>query len=555
MSVPCLIAPQFFQPRVASTTLPIVTIAHRIFQIVILVIFFRGIKNGGRSNLCHDGALKRFAFIQCKFRGICRLLLHFIVVKNATAILRTRVTELPVRHRGVDVVPEHVEQFFIRNLTGVINDLHRFGVTSPACRNLLIGRVFLGPADVSGCRRDHPIEYIEWSLHAPKASAGEGGNGSYCWFSLGGRRRSLCLQQAQARDADDGEQDDAGYRLWHGLFLINKKLRLSSDCGEQRCSSVAVSLQHIRVCESPGFIGYAIPWIVVSPITDKTLPQQFMRTYPYRLVNVFAESVFGGNPLCVFEAGEGLSDTEMQALALQFNLSETTFVLPSDRATARVRIFTPTFEMAFAGHPTLGSAHVVRELRSAGDELSLEMKAGLIPVAASGDLWTLRANAPTFRDVALSTAELAAMLGLAPHDVLPSAIWVNTGSEQLIIALSSADAVRRAAPKADLLAKIASDAGRSMSYVFAPNGDGKLVSRFFFLKHGGIVEDPGTGSATANLGGWFISNNALLPLEYKIDQGEAVDRACRIGLKVDAAKQIFVSGRVIEIGRGAVTLP
>ncbi|MBC7623489.1 MAG: PhzF family phenazine biosynthesis protein [Aeromicrobium sp.] len=280
-----------------------------------------------------------------------------------------------------------------------------------------------------------------------------------------------------------------------------------------------------------------------------------MRTYPYRLVNVFAESVFGGNPLCVFETGEALSDIEMQALALQFNLSETTFVLPSDRATARVRIFTPTFEMAFAGHPTLGSAHVVRELRSAGDELSLEMKAGLIPVTAAGDLWTLRAKAPTFRDVALSKAELAAMLGLKPDDVLPSATWVNTGSEQLIIALTSADAVRRAAPKADLLARIASDAGRSMAYVFAPNGEGKLVSRFFFLKHGGIVEDPGTGSATANLGGWFIGNNALLPLEYKIDQGEAVNRACRIGLKVDAKKQIFVSGRVIEIGRGTVTLP
>ena len=280
-----------------------------------------------------------------------------------------------------------------------------------------------------------------------------------------------------------------------------------------------------------------------------------MRTYPYRLVNVFAESVFGGNPLCVFETGVGLSDIEMQALALQFNLSETTFILPADSATARVRIFTPTFEMAFAGHPTLGSAHVVRELLGAGDEIFLEMKAGLIPVSAMGDQWTLRANPPTFREVALSVTALAAMLGLAPDDVSPSATWVNTGSEQLIIALTSADAVRRTAPKADLLAKIASDAGRSMAYVFAPNGDGKLLSRFFFLKHGGIVEDPGTGSATANLGGWFISKGASLPLEYKIDQGEAVNRACRIGLQVDVNKQIFVSGRVIEIGRGTVTLP
>ena len=280
-----------------------------------------------------------------------------------------------------------------------------------------------------------------------------------------------------------------------------------------------------------------------------------MRTYPYRLVNVFAESIFGGNPLCVFESGEGLSDAEMQALALQFNLSETTFILPTDCATARVRIFTPTFEMAFTGHPTLGSAHVVRELMKAGDDISLEMKAGLIPVVASDNVWTLAANAPTSRPVDRTNAELAAILGLEPNEVMPGASWVDTGSEQLIVMLASVDAVRRAKPKADMLATIASTAGRSMAYVFAPNGDGKLLSRFFFMKHGGIVEDPGTGSATANLGGWFIGRQHQLPLEYKIEQGEAVNRPCHLGLKVDANKQIFVSGRVIEIARGVVTLP
>ena len=280
-----------------------------------------------------------------------------------------------------------------------------------------------------------------------------------------------------------------------------------------------------------------------------------MRTYPYRLVNVFAESTFGGNPLCVFESGAGLSDAEMQALALQFNLSETTFIFPTDCASARVRIFTPTFEMAFAGHPTLGTAHVVRELFKAGSELSLEMKAGLIPVTADGDAWTLRANAPTYREIKHDNAELAATLGLLPHDVMPGATWVNTGSEQLIVPLASTDAVRRAKPKADLLATITTDAGRSMAYVFTHNGDGKLLSRFFFMKHGTIVEDPGTGSATANLGGWFVGKNAALPLEYRIEQGEAVNRACHLGLRVDANKQIFVSGRVIEIGCGVVTLP
>ena len=94
-----------------------------------------------------------------------------------------------------------------------------------------------------------------------------------------------------------------------------------------------------------------------------------------------------------------------------------------------------------------------------------------------------------------------------------------------------------------------------MAYIFATNGDGKLLSRFFFMTHGGIVEDPGTGSATANLGGWFIGKNTSLPIEFSIDQGEAVNRACHLGLRVDASKQIFVSGRVIPIGRGTVTLP
>ena len=280
-----------------------------------------------------------------------------------------------------------------------------------------------------------------------------------------------------------------------------------------------------------------------------------MRTYPYRLVNVFAESHFGGNPLCVFESGQGLSDQEMQALALQFNLSETTFIFPAETATALVRIFTPTFEMSFAGHPTLGTSHVVRELFNTNDQISLKMKAGVIPVAAAGDVWTLTANAPSYRDFSLTKTELANILSLTPGDILDGARWVNTGSEQLIIPLASADAVQRTQPVADRLATISSKSGRSMAYVFAPSGEGRLLSRFFFFKHGSVIEDPGTGSATANLGGWFLGQNAALPIEFVIDQGSAVNRACRLGLNVDAQKRIRVSGRVIEIGRGVVTLP
>jgi PhzF family phenazine biosynthesis protein len=244
----------------------------------------------------------------------------------------------------------------------------------------------------------------------------------------------------------------------------------------------------------------------------------------------------------------------MQALALQFNLSETTFVLPSDVATARVRIFTPTFELAFAGHPTLGSSHVVRDLTRCGDSLTLEMKAGVIPVNARGDRWTLQAGAAKSRDAEKSRAELAAMLGLTEADVLPGARWINTGTEQLIVPLATPAAVQRALPKPDSLAGVASDIGRSMAYVFANNGQDKLLSRFFFMKHGSVVEDPGTGSATANLGGWMIYHGRT-PCSYAIEQGAQVGRACHLALSVSDAGDVQVGGRVIEIGRGTVTFP
>lgn len=276
-------------------------------------------------------------------------------------------------------------------------------------------------------------------------------------------------------------------------------------------------------------------------------------SHAFRIVNVFAQSPLGGNPLCVFEDGRGLDDATMQALALQFNLSETTFVLPADNATARVRIFTPTFEMPFAGHPTLGTAHVVRELRGSGDQVTLAMKAGVIPVAAQGDVWTLTANAPKHRGPGVVNADLASMLGLSPADVAGTPLWVDTGSEQLVIPLASFDAVRRASPRAEALLAHASNGARAMAYVFAREGD-HVLCRFFFPKHGSVIEDPGTGSACANLGGWLLATGSPLPQRLTLDQGEAVGRPCRLVLEVTADREIRVSGRVVEIGRGTITL-
>jgi len=277
-----------------------------------------------------------------------------------------------------------------------------------------------------------------------------------------------------------------------------------------------------------------------------------MATYAYRIVNVFAESPLGGNPLAVFEDGRGLDAATMQALALQFNLSETTFVMPSTRADAHVRIFTPTFEMPFAGHPTLGTAHVVRALTGEGDSVTLEMKAGVIPVTAQGDVWTLTANAPKHRVPTASRAELAAMLSLDEGDLADAPpLWIDTGSEQLVIALASVDAVKRAAPRAHLMLQYGSNGERAMAYVFAREGN-HVTCRFFFPKHGAVIEDPGTGSACANLGGWLLATGAALPQRLTLDQGAAVGRVCRLGLAVDADRTIRVSGRVIELGRGTL---
>ena len=120
----------------------------------------------------------------------------------------------------------------------------------------------------------------------------------------------------------------------------------------------------------------------------------------FRILNVFTAAARACPAIrCAWsKMAAGSTPPRMQALARQFNLSETTFILPSKRAAALVRIFTPAYEMPFAGHPTLGTAHVCRALGLGGNQLGLEMRAGIIPVTANGDHWTLRAGGSLRRD-------------------------------------------------------------------------------------------------------------------------------------------------------------
>ncbi len=273
----------------------------------------------------------------------------------------------------------------------------------------------------------------------------------------------------------------------------------------------------------------------------------------FRIVNVFArEGRLTGNPLCVFEDGSELDDATMQALARQFNLSETTFILPSREATARVRIFTPAYEMPFAGHPTLGTAHAVRDLRAAGDSVTLEMKAGIIGVKAEGDRWTLAARAPRWREAAQPAAAIAAALGLAQRDLASPPLWVNAGTEQLMVAVRDADAVERARPDAAAFASLESVDAPAKIYVFAEEpGKDAVRARFFFPAGAAVLEDPATGSACANLGGWYCARRPGEDVKRTISQGEAVGRPSTLELSVRSGA-VFVGGRVIELGRGTI---
>ena len=277
----------------------------------------------------------------------------------------------------------------------------------------------------------------------------------------------------------------------------------------------------------------------------------------YRILNVFTEgdNPFSGNPLCVFEDGAGLSDQNMQDLARQLNLSETTFITSSEGdGTANVRIFTPNYEMPFAGHPTLGTAYVVRELSGARDAILLRMPAGDIPVKVAGNLWTLQANPPTTFPVEVSREDLTRMIGLTADCLAAEPLWVDTGTVQLILPLRSAEDVWAASADPKLLMKYATRLeGESLVYLWAPRGGDIIEARLFFTQNNAAIEDPATGSACANLGGWFLTNGQR-GIQRRIHQGSTIQRPSVLDLTVDDEGTIFVSGTVREVGRGTFSL-
>jgi PhzF family phenazine biosynthesis protein len=279
----------------------------------------------------------------------------------------------------------------------------------------------------------------------------------------------------------------------------------------------------------------------------------------YRIVNVFTvgDDPFSGNPLAVFEDAADVSDEQMQAIARQLNLSETTFVTGpgDDGVDADVRIFTPEYELPFAGHPTLGTAYVVSSLSSGRESVVLGMPAGRVPVSYNGSRWVLTtAVSPTTRAVDAATADLAAMIGVDADDVEVGALWVDTGVEQLILPLRSVEAVRRAHVDARLLRQYGeSNRGEALVYLWAPTGDKSVEARLFFTQGAGAIEDPATGSACANLGGWWHDRGER-GIRRVVRQGDAVHRPSELHLEVDADGGIHVGGTVHELGAGVLVL-
>ncbi len=280
-----------------------------------------------------------------------------------------------------------------------------------------------------------------------------------------------------------------------------------------------------------------------------------MPFFRYQTVNVFADSPLSGNPLCVFESGLPFDDLAMQAIARQMNHSETVFLMPSKEADAQLRIFTPAFEMPFAGHPVLGAAHVLRQLRQKeGGHLKLETRAGIVPVWAEQDVWSFQSKTPTYRAPDASLAQMAQMLGIRESDIGPSPLFVNTGVEQLVIQLASRDGLTYCRPRAPLLQQHAANR-QGQVQVFLWARDGALVlGRFFYLDRGVVMEDFGTGSACANLGGWLMANGAPRPLSLELRQGHLIKRFSHLKLEINTGRQIFVAGKVVPVGTGLLSL-
>lgn len=268
-------------------------------------------------------------------------------------------------------------------------------------------------------------------------------------------------------------------------------------------------------------------------------------------VDVFADVPYLGNPVAVVLDGDGLSTEQMQRFAAWTNLSETTFVTPPTTAAAdyAVRIFTPSTELPFAGHPTLGSCHAwLSATGTDKDRVLQECSAGAIPIRRSGDVLAFAAP-PLMRsgpvDDALLT-QIAAALGIGRTDIV-DAQWVDNGPGWVAVLLADADAVLALRP---------GNTGSLYIGAVGPYPQGSPTAfevRAFFPKEGGTAEDPVTGSLNASVAEWLLrTSRARAP--YIASQGRALGRLGRVHVSVDDDGTIWVGGSATTCISGTVSL-
>lgn len=291
------------------------------------------------------------------------------------------------------------------------------------------------------------------------------------------------------------------------------------------------------------------------------------RRLPFVQVDVFTSVPLEGNQLAVFADGSGLSDSEMQALARETNLSETTFILPRDPATerergVRVRIFTTTEELPFAGHPTLGTAMVLRG-NGGAEEITLDLNVGRIPVRFSTreglPFGLMTQRDPEFKNKH-SREDVARAAGLAVNDIaddLPIQT-VSTGNAFAIVPLKSLAVLQKLSPSWATMKTYLEKSDAKFFYFVsreAVNPEAKLQSRMVFYNG----EDPATGSAAGPCAAWAVQYG-VVPANQQVlmEQGVEMKRRSRIyfsaGQNDGKIVNVRVGGHVAEVARGEFIL-
>jgi trans-2,3-dihydro-3-hydroxyanthranilate isomerase len=303
-------------------------------------------------------------------------------------------------------------------------------------------------------------------------------------------------------------------------------------------------------------------------------------TYEFVQLDVFTQTPLAGNPLAVFTDGRGLKDSEMQALAREMNLSETTFIFPRDpaieaREGKKVRIFTVEEELPFAGHPTLGTALYLYASESNSkkpSEITLDLKAGEIPVrftAKSQNAGANRVDGQVFGEMrqrdpefasALSRDEVARVIGIAA-DEIPSETPiqpVSTGLTFTIVPLRHRQTLSDLKFSYVQAAEFLKNTGAKFFYFLCPERhDGRLEARARMFFYGG--EDPATGSAAGCAASWMVRHGVAKSDEHVlIRQGIECHRASEIHVRAtregERITNVRVGGYAVEILRGTVTL-